>query len=294
MIAKKITDMMMNPIRIPFEETEKSDSNEGFGEAFSDYHNKWDRHPFEIQSDDIVINGEYILCPEAASKPSKVVIVCHGQTVTRAGAVKYAKMFYDMGYNIVLFDERYFGKTTGTCCTLGWKEHEDITAVIRYTKTVFGEDCFLGIHGESLGAGSSLLALKYETPDFMIEDCPFADTGMLIGDLAHKYLRLIEKSLIKRVEKLCDKRYPGYSFKNVKPKDAVAGTNVPICFMHGAQDRLIFCKHSKIMYDSCKNPLREIHLFKDTDHARSVFNYPKEYEKIMRDFVKKVEREKGY
>lgn len=289
MFARKIANLIMLPPRSPFEETEAEDSRDGFSQAFKDYHELWDRHPFKVKSDDVIINGEYVINPANTGERKKVAVICHGQRVSRAGGVKYAKMFYDLGYNLVLFDERYFGDSTAKYSTLGWREPDDIKQVIKYAREVFGEDCFLGMHGESLGAGSSLRALDTEKPDFVVADCPFADTGLLIDELADKLLGFLGPWTVKRAEKICAKRYPGYSFRNVRPKDSIKGTAVPICFMHGAEDGLINPRHSQMMFDTCKNPLSEIHFFEKTDHARSVFNEPVKYEQLLTAFVKKVE-----
>jgi len=293
MIAKMIADMLMDCERIPFEETERRDSAEGFSEAFRDYHEKWERHSFSVDSDDIVISGEYVINPNCPEGETKVVVLCHGQTVTRAGIIKYGKLFYDMGYHLVLFDERSFGETTGRYCTVGFKEHEDIYRVVEYTRTVFGKDCFLGMLGESMGAGSSLWSLKFHTPDFIIADCPFADTGILIDDQAKQVAGFLGTLAVPFAEKKCLKRYPGYSFRYVKPIEAVKGTKVPICFMHGAEDKLINCKHSKMMYELCDNPLSEIHLYENTDHARSIYNFPGLYGERVEAFVKKIEKQRN-
>lgn len=292
-IANRIANMLMDCERIPFEVTEKGDSEQGFSESFKDYHEKWERHSFEVPSGDIVINGEYVINPNCPENIKKVIVLCHGQTVTRAGIIKYGKIFYDMGYHLVLFDERSFGKTTGRYCTVGYKEHEDIFHVVEYARSIFGEDCFLGLLGESMGAGSSLWSLEFHTPDFIVADCPFADTGILIRDQARQVAGFLGTLAIPGAERICLKRYPGYSFNYVKPIEAVKGTKVPICFMHGSADMLIDCKHSRMMYDLCDNPLSEIHLFDNTDHARSIYNYPQLYKELLEAFVKKIEKSKN-
>lgn len=291
MISDLIINMVMLPVRIPFEKSEEIDRGSGFGAAFDDYWNNWQRTPAQVTADDgIIIDCEYVINPDDNGKRKKVAIVCHGQTVTRAGAIKYAKIFYDRGYNLVLFDHRYFGKSGGDYCTLGWKESEDIKKIIALAKEKFGEDCFIGIHGESMGAGSSLRLLDTETPAYVIADCPFADTGLLLDDLAKKKALFLakagEENARKRGLEMC-----GYDFRAVRPIDSVEKSPVPICFMHGKNDRLINVKHSRMMFEKSKNPLSEIHVFDKTDHAQSIYNYKDEYERIVNEFIDKIEKE---
>ena len=288
-IASLIVNMVMLPNKIPFEESERIDRDRGFGEAFDAYHSEWQRNPAQVVADDgVIIDCEYIINPADTGNRKRVAVVCHGQTVTRAGAIKYAKVFYDRGYNLVLFDHRYFGKSGGKYCTLGWMESEDVKKVIALARKVFGADCFLGVLGESMGAGSSLRLLDTEKPDFVIADCPFADTGLLLDDLARKRAWFLAKRGVEEARrrgiKMC-----GYDFRAVRPIDSVEETTVPICFMHGRNDKLINPKHSIMMYERSQNPLSEIHLFDKTDHAQSINNHKAEYIKLMNAFIDKIE-----
>lgn len=288
MFADYIMNLVMKPKNTPFEETEAMDRKAGFVGAFHDYHQIWERVPFEVRSDDIVIKGEYAVNPEDTGERKKVCILCHGQTVSRAGAVKYAKMFYDMGYSIVLFDQRYFGETGGEYCTLGWKEAGDVKKVIEFTRSVFGYNCFLGLHGESEGAACAISVLDTEKPDFVVADCPFSDLGELIHDQAVARALFIGSKAAKEAVNIGMERC-GFDYRTVRPMDSLKDSEVPVLFMHGKRDRLINWKHSKRMYLMCKNPLSRIYIFPRTDHARSVFNYAITYKELMEAFVKEVE-----
>ena len=293
MLGKMIADMIMLPEKIPFEKTERLDSDGGFSEAFRAYHGDWKGEEFTLEgAEGVKIACEVIKNPADSGERKKVMLVCHGQTVTRAGAVKYAKLFYDFGYSIVIFDERYFGKSEGEYCTLGLLEPEDIKHIIGYIRREFGENCFLGLHGESMGAASALRLLDTETPDFVIADCPFADLKLLIHDLAWEKALLLAPLGQYFARRIGLKRC-GYDYTSVKPIDSVRQSNVPICFMHGNRDRLINCKHSEMMKAVSNNPLSELHFFEESDHARSIFDYPADYERICRAFILKIESENG-
>lgn len=288
MIGHYISNTIMLSWRMTREDAEKQDKGNGFSKGFEDYDHVWDRHPFEIESDDAVIKGEYILNPVNAVGRKKVVIIAHGLSAIRYADLKYGRMFYDAGYNLVIFDERYFGESTGKYCTLGYKETGDVKRIIKYTRSVFGEDCFLGLHGESMGAATVLNVLDTEKPDFVVADCPFADAELLIHDLSWKQAKILGPFAQLTARMFGKARYD-YDYRVVKPIKSVEVSNVPICFMHGKKDMLINCKHSEMMYKKCKNPLSEIHLFDGADHAMSVVSAPETYEKIMLDFVKKIE-----
>ena len=106
------------------------------------------------------ISGEYMMNPADSGTPRKVAIICHGHTVNRYSDLKYADIFYRAGFSTVIFDERYFGESTGDFCTLGQNEARDVAAIIAYVRQIFGQDCVIGLHGESRGAATALLTLK--------------------------------------------------------------------------------------------------------------------------------------
>jgi len=291
MIGHYIANTIMLSYRMTREDCEKQDIKNGFEQGFKDYDTLWDRRPFEIESDDAIIRGEVIHNPDNLGERKKVAIICHGLSAIRYADLKYGKMFYDRGYNLIIFDERYFGESTGKYCTLGWKETGDVAKIIEYARTVFGSDAFIGLHGESMGGATVCNVLSLDEPDFVIADCPFADAELLIKDLAWNKAFILGPAAGRVACKVGMKRY-GYDYRVVKPVEAVAKSTVPICFMHGKEDTLINCKHSEMMYEKSKNPLSELHVFEGADHAQSVAVSPKGYEQIMMDFVRKIEIEK--
>lgn len=289
MIGHYIANTIMLSHRMTREDCEMNDSD--FKQAYEDYDSKWNRRPFEIESGDAVIKGEVIFNPDSLGERKKVVIICHGLSAIRYADLKYGRMFYEKGYNLVIFDERYFGESTGKYCTLGWKETEDVANIIEYTKTVFGEDAFIGLHGESMGAATACNVLSKAVPDFVVADCPFADAELLIKELSWQKAFILGPAAQSVARRVGMKRY-GYDYRVVKPIEAVDKSMVPICFMHGKNDTLINCRHSEMLYEKSKSPLSEIHLFDQADHARSVYVSPNGYAQIMMDFVKKIEIEK--
>lgn len=261
-----------------------------YAEGFDDYENLWDRHPFILPTENAEISGEYILNPNHTEGVNKVAVICHGHTVLRASDFKYARMFYRLGYHIVIFDERYFGESKAKYCTLGMMESRDIAAVIGYAREIFGEDAFIALHGESMGAASELLALKYTDVDLVIADCPFARSSTQLANVAKNRVGIMGKPAM-FFARLIGIARAGYDFNKVNPIEAVADSNVPICYIHGLEDKYIPCIHSEDMFAVTKNPLSEIHLVPEARHALSVAVDFEGYVKILNDFVRKVEKE---
>ena len=282
-IAEECLRRITRPKRYTEEEMRESEIANGFSAAIEAYEKKWEREAFEFKSEDVVLSGEFIDNPDG--KKDKVVIIAHGHTVNRYASIKYADMFYRLGYNVVLYDERYHGRSTGKRCTLGQKEAIDLSNVIRFVKERFGENCSIGLHGESMGAATSLLVLRYEKPVFVIADCPFCDSERLFNEFVVNNLHIPPILVIPLVKVLGRLQYD-YRIKDVSPIEAVRNSDVPICFKHGDSDKLIDCNHSRQMYKVSENPKSEIHLFEGADHACSVVLYPERYEQLLQDFLR--------
>lgn len=284
-LADKCLQLVVHPVRYRAEETAAQDRANGFGAAIDAYERDWKRRPFTLERDGAVIAGEIIENPAAKNK---AVIVCHGHTVNRIAALKYADIFYRAGYSLLIYDERYFGESTGDFCTLGQKESEDLAALYAFAKSQFGEESAIGLHGESMGAATALLSLRSIRPAFVVADCPFADSEQLFSQWIRGNLHIPPGLVLPIFERMARRRY-GYLVKETSPLAAVRESEVPICFMHGRADSLIPCGHSEALYAACRNEKSELHLFDGAEHAQSIVSDPAGYEKILLAFLNKVQ-----
>lgn len=244
----------------------------------------------EIEKTDYIINSfdgyklnaTYI--PLYGSR--KYVIISHGYTYTRMGSVKYALMFRHLGFNCLIYDDRGCGKNEPYAITMGYNESRDLLAVIDHLRKKFGKNIYLGLHGESLGAALSLLALeKAENIQFLISDCGYADLYKLFSYQCWVRLHL-PGILIKGVSRACKKKY-GFRIEEISPYKAISNSSTPICFFHGKNDKLIPYSHCRLLFESC-NAYKEIHLVENAGHAQSFVKNQKEYEKIVKSFLDKV------
>lgn len=58
-------------------------------------------------------------------KSEKIVLVVYGYMGDVEMMINYVKMFYDMGYNVFVFDVRGYGKSEGDYIGFGWLECKD-------------------------------------------------------------------------------------------------------------------------------------------------------------------------
>ena len=252
------------------------------------YENKWLRTPFEIDGLHGKLRGEVIDNPADNGNRRKVAIIVHGHTMNRINSVKYAAVFYNLGFSAVIYDHSYFGQSDGQFCTLGYYERHDLSAVIDFTKQRFGNDSVIALHGESMGAVTALTVLGLRNDvDMVIADCPFSDTFNYYCELFTHLTKLPSFPVVEISGRIAKRKY-GYDFLKCCPIADVAHTDVPVCFIHGLADDYIYPHHSQDMYKVCQNPLSELHLVPNARHACSHLTDREAYTQIVGGFVNKI------
>ncbi len=241
--------------------------------SFDDY----ELHAYFVKNDDF---------PDSR----KFVIISHGYTSSHYGALKYLNKWMELGFQCVLYDDRYHGKNLKTrkgCSTLGIREARDLMTVIEDTYARYGNDIYLGLQGESMGSGLEINALQYKPKvHFIVNDCGFADLyNVLEGSIKSQFH--LHKWLIWPSSFMCSLIY-GWSFFKSRPIDSLKDNTVPICFIHGEDDTFVRPENSLRMAKA--NPAySELHIFPGAAHAETMLKDEDRYLKIMKAFLAKVE-----
>lgn len=237
--------------------------------------------------DGYTLHAALLPCEDETSK--KYVIVSHGYTYNRFGAVKYAKYYRQLGYHCVVYDDRGHGANKRSRCMFGKREARDLMVVIEDTYRRYGQDIYLGLHGESMGSGLTLAALQYK-PDvkFLVADCGYADVYDVMYGQMVKLFHLPKWCL--DVANIFAKVFFGYSFTEIRPIDYVGDTEIPICFIHGGKDDFIHMSHSERMHKATKS-YSEYHVFPEGVHGCSIDSDPDRYGRVLENFLCKVEAE---
>lgn len=286
-IAKAVLKMAATPVAHTIDEA-RAYQAEYEGINFDDYDNNWRKQEFEVEGINGIIRGEVIF-NDTPTPRNKVAVICHGHTWNRINSLKYSKAFFDKGYNIVIYDHAYFGLSDGKFTTLGDNERHDLNEVLNYVRETFGDDAIVALHGESMGAATVLCELELRSDiDFVVADCPFSDTMKYYRELCTHLTHLPSFPIVDIANAMSKRKYK-YDFKTVNPINGVKNNPTPICFIHGADDKFIYPHHSKWMYEASGNPLSELHIFEGAAHARSHKQDKELYNKIVGDFIDKIE-----
>ena len=229
--------------------------------------------------DDYVLHAQFIPNPVSTDR---CVLISHGYTDNRFGSLKYAKMYLDLGFNIIVYDLRGHGLNEPTFCTCSARERKDLLAMILDSRKRWPDITFFGIHGESLGAATSIAVLEDKPPvDFVVADCPFSDIATVLrGGLKQSHL----PGFIVDIASVFAKIRFGYGYRDMRPVDCLAENRIPILFIHGTEDSLIAPEHSRRLKEATQG-YAEVHLIPGAGHAQSILTDPEGYRQIVTAFL---------
>lgn len=219
------------------------------------------------------------------SEPSTdYVIITHGYTDNRMGALKYAPVYLDLGYNCIIYDLRGHGENERSFTTYGIREGRDLECVIKDTRERYTDLKTLGIHGESLGAATTVNVLQYKPDvDFAVADCGFSDIeNVLRGTMKAAHM----PSFFVDIADIGSRIRYHYAIKDMRPIDALDDNEIPVLFIHGADDDFILPRNSEDMSKRTKGR-SEYHTIPGATHANSVITDRELYAKYVREFLDK-------
>lgn len=212
-------------------------------------------------------------------------IICHGVTETKVNSFKYARMFEKLGYNSVVYDHRRHGGSGGKTTSFGHYEKFDLKAVVDMLKEHVGPGLVFGIHGESMGAATTLLygGLRDDAA-FYISDCGYSDISEQILHVMQTTTPL-KTPLALKLAGFFMKLRDGYHISTVAPREAVKSIEKPVLFIHSLPDEFVLPEMTMEMHE-LKNGPKALKLFEKGAHAQSFNENPDDYEKTVQEFLK--------
>ena len=248
------------------------------------FYDKLEKTDYTVTSyDGYVLHAQFLKNPKGGNK---YMLITHGLTDNRFGMMKYAQIFLDLGYNIIVYDVRGHGMNERALCTYSIRERKDLMTMIRDSRERYPDMEELGLHGESLGAATTIAVLEEKPPvDFAIADCGFAEILAVVKGLVNS---MHMPGFLADVASVWAKIRTGWSLKDMRPIDSLEENEIPILFIHGETDMLIPPEHSKRMKEATKG-YAEVEVFPGAGHASCVFADGERYEKNVKDFILQVE-----
>jgi fermentation-respiration switch protein FrsA (DUF1100 family) len=208
------------------------------------------------------------------------VAVLHGITDSRVSSVRFAPMFLDAGYDVLLPDSRAHGASEGRLVTYGLLEKYDILAWTEWMKSASCGKLYA--LGESLGA-AVLIQSAGVRPAFsaIAAEGAYADLRDAAEFRVRRMLRLPAvlarpaAGLIVGSGEYYARWVDGVNLAHVSPVREIAGASTPILLIHGLSDsRTPFSDSEKL---EKANPRNVLWLVPNAQHTGASVAAPKEF-----------------
>ena len=239
------------------------------------------------------LDGYQLNCTFVSSKETKgtgrYVIISHGHKSNKYAMVKFVDPYIQLGFSCIIYDQRAHGANAKALCSMGGWEAQDLNYLIDDTYKRYGDVKVLGLQGESMGTSTSLNVLRYtDKVSFIVADCGMESLKYMVHDMYNDMYLYPFGTCADIGFKLLYK----IDTAEVSGIDAIKGKNVPIFFIHGANDDWIDVENSKDMYDVAikQGSYTAIWLVPEVKHGQSLKVAGKE---TYRDHIYSVLMEAG-
>lgn len=247
-----------------------------------------DETPFEYVTvdsfDNIKLVGRYYKNGDS----DRTIMLFHGyRSAAKRDFSCAIKMYYEMGLNILLVDQRAHGKSGGKIITFGVKESRDVLSWIELLLLRYGKKQ-LFLDGLSMGATTVLLSTRFNLPPNVkgiIADCGFTSPAEIIGIVSSKNFHISGKLSIPVMNLLC-KIFAGFSLTEFSTEKVLKNCKIPLFIIHGKADGFVPCEMSVRAFQSA-NCEKEIYLIDEADHGMSFLKDTQYVQEKIKAFIER-------
>jgi len=222
---------------------------------------------------------------KAKQDSDKVLIAIHGYHSYNLREYAYYLQFYhDLGFHILMPDNRAHGESEGKFIGFGWLDRLDCIQWIYKMKDYFHNDIQIVLHGISMGSATVLMASGEKLPKnvkCIISDCGFTS---VYDEIKHEMKRSHVPGILLPTATLLSKRRVGYSFKEASTIEQVKKSKTPTLFIHGDQDDFVPTYMVYDLYNACSAE-KDLLIVEGAKHAESYIVNPELCEKTIVHFM---------
>ena len=240
---------------------------------------------FMTNRDGLKLHAHYY---KAEKETNKFILGIHGyKSYARPEFGPYIEFYHNLGYNVLLPDDRAHGLSEGKYIGFGVLDRFDCIDWAKYIVDTYGENVEIRLHGVSMGAATVISATgERELPKQVkstIADCGYSSAWKVLSYQV-KHMAHLPVFLLSLCEKLCIKR-ANFDFHNNTPVELVKNAKIPMLFVQGGKDFMVPSKMVYDLYDSCGSQYKKLLFVEEAGHAESIAFEPQKYhQEIMELF----------
>ncbi len=222
------------------------------------------------------------------------VIMMHGYH--SAGEGDFAcqlRHVYELGFNILLPDERAHGKSQGEYICFGALERYDCRDWIFFLNEILGE-LPIYLYGISMGASTVMLTSALKLPQNVrgvIADCGYTSPRSMFSVVIKKKYHLPPIPFIP-IASLIAKAVAGFFFGDADCEKALKQTGLPVLLIHGASDDFVPPEMTIANWRALEGKRRQLYFVADARHANAYLTDTYGYDRVFDRFIADCERRK--
>lgn len=235
--------------------------------------------------DGLKLHGIYI--PSHDKKTNKTAIVLHGYQSKARDMVIIGKMYSDLGFRVILIDQRAHGTSQGKFTSMGYYEAYDLKKWIHFVNRSYGANQEILLYGISMGAASIFMASRFNelhSVKAIVSDACFTN-----------FKDSLKRSTSHWIQQLF---IPGVSFmsfvnlkfflKSVNPLKYIHQIDVPVLFIHSEKDRVVSSSMTQELFQAAPSKAKDLLMIDDAKHAKAFETDSKKYIEKMIQFTSKI------
>ena len=224
----------------------------------------------------------------AAPRPTdRTAVIVHGYTDNAVRMLMIGYLYnHDLGYNILLPDLHYHGRSEGRANRMGWLDRLDVLRWMDVANELFGGHTQMVVHGISMGAATTMMVSGEEQRPYVkcfVEDCGYTSVWDEFRKELKEQFSLPAFPLLHAASRLCDLKY-GWNFREASALGQVAKCRLPMLFIHGDADDYVPTWMVYPLYEA-KPGEKELWVVPGAAHAMSYRDNPEEYTRRVGEFV---------
>lgn len=242
---------------------------------------------------------------ENSKKSNKTIIFSHGYRMNALQVGGWVKMYYDMGYNILVPDSRAHGQSEGNDISFGWKEKEDYKNWVNYLISM-NDDMQIIISGVSMGGATTMMASGESMPENVkgyIEDSGYTSIydefeylQPTAKDILNKYFEenniniIVDDDDLYKVIKLLNAKLlskQGFTLEEASSISQLHKNKKPVLFIHGQDDILVPTSAAYKSFEATQGK-KDLWIVPETGHGLAIIQDRPEYKQRVEKFLNEI------
>lgn len=235
-------------------------------------------------SDGEFIRGWFVY----GTKGSPLIVACHGVGTNREDLRGVSRFLCKAGFNVLAFDFRAHGESTGSKTTFGFREALDVQAAVQYAGAHYRQQFEgVGVYAISMGSAAAIIAARHMPHvEAFVLDSPFARLADLV-DQQFSHWPLLPRRLFVSLATFYGSLFTGIQATEIAPEAYAPDLGMrPVLVFHGSQDTLIPIAQGRQLFERIPGP-KEFVETRGAGHVQSYAVMGRAYEDKVVSFFRR-------